>query len=468
MPGREVDTGVLLLLRGDVEETLVREVATEEGLTVMRRCADVAELLAAALAGLGTVAVVDHEFGVDRTTIDRLQSQGTRVLVCCPPDHVRRYDALGAMGLAHGVAMIPAIHSLARSTDEAQRVVDALASDPAQEPLADAALQATARPDNARPDAALHDAALADDGLADQAAPVATVTGPARVLAVTGAQGAPGRSTLTINIADVLASQGESVLLVDADLWGGALAQMLGMLADTAGLSAAVRAADQGTLDASALGRLAPRVRPGLRLLPGLARAARWREVSAAAVAEILQVAGREHSWVVVEAPVLVPEEDSAFGFGPGRNDVAGAVLGAAEEIAVVGAAEPVGMERLVQTLLDLDDLTAPGRRHVLVNRVRASAAGPRAAASVQEALARFADVQDPVLIPDDRAMCDRCVLEGTTWRESSSRSPALRALSDFTTGLLQVTTGTGRRSRPARSRLLRWRNPARRRTPAH
>src|SRR5699024_5503874 len=392
MPGREVDTGVLLLLRGDVEETLVREVATEEGLTVMRRCADVAELLAAALAGLGTVAVVDHEFGVDRTTIDRLQSQGTRVLVCCPPDHVRRYDALGAMGLAHGVAMIPAIHSLARSTDEAQLVVDALASDPVQEPLADAALQATARPDSAGsdsagPDAALHDAALADDGLAGETEPGATVTGPARVLAVTGAQGAPGRSTLAINIADVLASQGESVLLVDADLWGGALAQMLGMLADTAGLSAAVRAADQGTLDASALGRLAPRVRPGLRLLPGLARAARWREVSAAAVAEILQVAGREHSWVVVEAPVLVQEEDSAFGFGPGRNDVAGAVLGAAEEIAVVGAAEPVGMERLVQTLLDLDDLTAPGRRHVLVNRVRASAAGPRAAASVQEAL---------------------------------------------------------------------------------
>src|SRR5699024_12106924 len=177
MPGREVDTGVLLLLRGDVEERLVRDVAAQDGLTVMRRCADVAELLAAALAGLGSVAVVDDEFGVDRTTIDRLQAQGTRVLVCCPPEHVRRYDALGAMGLAHGVPMIPAIHSLARSTDEAQRVVDALASDPAQEPLADAALQATARPDNARPDAALHDAALADDGLADQAAPVATVTG---------------------------------------------------------------------------------------------------------------------------------------------------------------------------------------------------------------------------------------------------------------------------------------------------
>src|SRR5699024_11973947 len=198
MPGREVDTGVLVLRRGDVAETLVREVATEEGLTVMRRCADVAELLAAALAGLGTVAVVDHEFGVDRTTIDRLQSQGTRVLVCCPPDHVRRYDALGAMGLAHGVAMIPAIHSLARSTDEAQRVVDALAADPAQEPLADAALQATARPDSAcpdsarpdsaRPDAALHDAAPADEGLAGETEPGATVTGPARVLAVTGAQ----------------------------------------------------------------------------------------------------------------------------------------------------------------------------------------------------------------------------------------------------------------------------------------
>src|SRR5699024_506113 len=198
MPGREVDTGVLLLLRGDVEERLVRDVAAQDGLTVMRRCADVAELLAAALAGLGSVAVVDDEFGVDRTTIDRLQAQGTRVLVCCPPEHVRRYDALGAMGLAHGVPMIPAIQSLARSTDEAQRVVDALA--PLEPPDLEGAAAVTLAAASSEP---------ASSG-ADTHESLSGPVEPARVLAVTGAQGAPGRSTMAINIADLLVAQGHS------------------------------------------------------------------------------------------------------------------------------------------------------------------------------------------------------------------------------------------------------------------
>src|SRR5699024_3217907 len=109
------------------------EVAGEDGLTVMRRCADLAELLAAALAGLGTVAVVDDEFGVDRTTIDRLRAQGVRVLVCCPEEQVRRYDALGAMGLARDVPVLPAIHAAAGGIDDAQRVVDALSTPPVPE-----------------------------------------------------------------------------------------------------------------------------------------------------------------------------------------------------------------------------------------------------------------------------------------------------------------------------------------------
>src|SRR5699024_5431904 len=117
---------------------------------------------------------------------------------------------------------------------------------------------------------------------------------------------------------------------------------------------------------------------------------------------------------------------------GEHARPASGGLLGAAEEIVVVGAAEPVGIERLVQTLLDLDDVSTTGRRRVLTNRVRTSAAGPRAADSVREALARFADVADPVLVPDDRALCDRALLAGTTWRETGGRSAARTALTDL------------------------------------
>lgn len=439
-----MDAGVLLLLRGEVEEALVREVAAESGLTVMRRCADVAELCAAAVAGLGSVAVVDADFEVDRTVIEQMHAHGTRVVVRCAEEHVRRYDSLGALGLARGVPVIPAILGLAGAPAGAERVVDALEVETIE------AAESTR-------------VAGTGDGTGDGTP--SSASRPAHLVAVIGPGGAPGRSTAAINIADDLARRGERTTLIDADLWGGSLAQMVGMLADTAGLSAAVRAADQGTLDPAALDRLAPQVRQNLRLLPGLARASRWREVSAPNVAEVLHAARQEASWVVAEAPVLMPE-DEGYAMGPSRNEVAECILAAADEVVVIGAAEPVGMERLVQTLLDLDDLSLSARPHVLVNRVRSSAAGPRAAASVQEALARFADVHDPVLIADDRSMCDRALLQGTTWREVSSRSPALQHLAAFTAELHEQYRITPRRSTRRRGRLGWFRGG--RRTPAH
>lgn len=298
-------------------------------------------------------------------------------------------------------------------------------------------------------------------GPAEQAAPAV----PPRVVAVTGPGGSPGRSTIAINLAHELAQHGEEVVLIDADLWGGAIAQTLGLLAETAGLSAAVRAADHGRLDVATFTRLAPKVADRLRVLPGLARAARWREVSAVSMLAVLDTARQAATWVVVEVPVLVPEEEAGYALGPARNDVARSLLGAAEEIVVVGAAEPVGIERLVQTLLDLDDVSTTGHRRVLANRVRASAAGPRAADSVREALARFADVVDPVLVSDDRALCDRALLAGTTWREAGGRSAARTALTDLTDDL---RVAAGRPAAAADRRLARLWPRAWRRATAH
>src|SRR5699024_7912317 len=82
MPAQQ-NVGVLLALRGTAEEELVRTIAIEPGLRVVRRCADVAELTAAAVAGLGSVAVLDADLGVDRTLLDRLRAHGVRTIVSC-------------------------------------------------------------------------------------------------------------------------------------------------------------------------------------------------------------------------------------------------------------------------------------------------------------------------------------------------------------------------------------------------
>ena len=80
------------------------------------------------------------------------------------------------------------------------------------------------------------------------------------------------------------------MLLVDADTYGGCVAQTLGLLDEAPGIAAACRAADQGLLDLPALSRIAPEVVPGLRVLTGLPKAERWPEVRAAALERVLEL----------------------------------------------------------------------------------------------------------------------------------------------------------------------------------
>ncbi|WP_154795174.1 AAA family ATPase [Occultella kanbiaonis] len=448
-------TGVLLCLRGEVEQALVAAIAAAPGLSVVRRCADTAELLAAALAGLGSVAVVDADFEVDRPLISRLRAAGTRTLVLCDPDAVDRHTRLGALAVAPDGDLLGAVTALADGADDdtdrtAERfdaVIGAGWDDPGG-PSADVPQHGpTAEP--TEPGAVT--GAVADSGEG----------APGRVVVVWGPSGAPGRTTIAVNLAAELAAAGEPTLLVDADIWGASVAQVLGVLDEFAGLAAAVRAADHGTLDAAALARLTPWVSQDLRVLPGLARPGRWREVSGASLDVLWDQARRLSRWVVIDAPVLVPDDESGFDLGPARNAVAASAFSAADELVVVGAAEPIGVERLVQALLDLDDVAPTGlSRTVLVNRVRATAAGPRAAASVGEALARFAGVSDPVLVPDDRPMCDRALLAGTAWAEAAPRSAAREVVRDVARALRdragQGARAPGRRWWSGRGRGLR------------
>ena len=76
--------------------------------------------------------------------------------------------------------------------------------------------------------------------------------------------------------------------------------------------------------------------------------------------------------------------------------------LGMADEVVVVGACDPVGLQRLVRGLQELGTVRS-GRPTVVVNRVRTGAVGAHPETRVAEALGRFAGVEDVVFVPDDR-----------------------------------------------------------------
>jgi Flp pilus assembly CpaE family ATPase len=117
-----------------------------------------------------------------------------------------------------------------------------------------------------------------------------------------------------------------------------------------------------------------------------------------------------------------------------------------------VGAGEPVGLQRLVRGLTELGHVSSPPPR-VVVNRVRAAAAGPSPEAAIRAVLGRFSGIEDVVLVPDDREACDGAMLAGRTLVEDAPTSRARIALRDLARELLpeRVPEPGARRSRRRR-----------------
>ena len=102
-----------------------------------------------------------------------------------------------------------------------------------------------------------------------------------------------------------------------------------------------------------------------------------------------------------------------------------------ADVVLVVGGADPVGVRRLLQLLDEVGSSVTPaGRIEVVVNRVRASAAGPSPQQALREALSRFGGLEDIVLLPDDPATADACLLQGRSIMEGAPASALGKAMS--------------------------------------
>ena len=421
---------VLSAVRGAREATLVRALGGSPRLEVTRRCADLAELLAAAAAGLGRLAVVSASLpGLDRAAVDHLRASGVLVLGLGDDDWpAERVVALGVDGVAGPDDPVDAI------VDLAQGLLSGSARGPSGPTLAEGP------PGASRPGGS-------PDVLGPGASPGDPVAG--RVVAVWGPTGAPGRTTLALTLASELCAltrRTGSVLLVDADTYGGCVAQALGMLDEAPGIAAAARAAATGRLDAAGLAALTPLLGNGLRVLTGISRAARWPELPAAHLALVWAAARDLAAWTVIDCGFGI-EQDEALSYdtrAPQRNAATLSALAEADLVIVVGRGDPIGLQRLVRSLGDLDDLGIPAaRRWVVVNRVRASASGSRPRQVVRDALRRYAGV-DAHLIPEDQPSCDGAVLAARTLTEHAPGSPARRAVVELATEVLSSDVPAG------------------------
>lgn len=198
-----------------------------------------------------------------------------------------------------------------------------------------------------------------------------------KLISVWGPKGAPGRTSVAIELATTLALTDPSAVLVDGDLYGGDVLQYLGITEELAGPTSLSRRAARGELArrdwTSGLRRTHT---GGPVLVPGIGRPELWQDVSAFGWREFLDACRRTFRFIVVDIgfclesalPGSTPEE--------GRNEIARSTASASDAVVAVVRADPIGIKSFLWALNDVRELASMDDLLVVANRVRAGEGG--------------------------------------------------------------------------------------------
>lgn len=416
---------VLLVAAGAAwESTALSLLGDEDGVVVLKRCVDVDDLLASASTGQADVAVVALDApGLDTAAID----------------HLHRHQV-------HPVAVAPAGTDAALDTarDRARRIgLSHLVPDPGLEGLVDAV-----RSDEGAPAPRTSPPATDEAGPGEVVPPADAVVGGTmedrgRVVAVWGPAGAPGRTTVAAGLAAELATRDLRTVLVDADPHA-AVAQHLGILDETSGILAAARQVSSGGDLAAGLDRVQRALDERLTVITGLPRPDRWLEVRRGVLEQLLDLARTRGQVVVDTGTGLEEDPGTELGVRPSRATMTLEVLGAADEVVVVGSADPVGLSRLARGLVELRELELAVPVRVVVNRMRRSLGwAERDIAGMVEGFTRTVGLH---FLPEDRAGADRALVAGRSLVESGD-SDLRRSLEDLVDALAPGTVAARRRT---------------------
>lgn len=411
--------GVLVAVgTADFETALLDAVAASD-LHVVRRCVDIADLLATAASRQATIAFVSAQLrGLDRDVVARLRVEDVAVVGVTPESSSADEAALLRLGVEDFVAAdaLDTIDEAVAELGDGRSVAASLAAGSTD----------------------------ADNGQSSRSRGC--------VIAVWGPTGAPGRSTVALGIAAELAELGASTTLVDCDVYGGTIAQQLGLLDESSGLLAAARSANVGQLTPEVLARQARSVTPALRVLTGLPRADRWTEVRPSGLRDVIESARQLSAFTVLDCgfSIEMDEEVSYDTAAPRRNGATLAALDAADTVLVVGAADPIGLGRLVRALAELATVVPGCDRVVIVNRMRSSLGWSRD--DVVAMLLRAVGPTPVVLLPDDRAAVDVAIVNGRTLTESAPMSQLRHQLRELAHRTAGTELPTGRRRRRVRA----------------
>ena len=252
------------------------------------------------------------------------------------------------------------------------------------------------------------------------------------------------------------------MILLDADSYGASVAASLGLLDESAGLAQSCRLADQGLLDTESLKRIAAPVfakATSFRVLTGITRADRWTELRAAALSSVLELSKEIADVVVVDAGFcLEADEELSFDtMAPRRNAATLRSIELADTVYAVGAADAIGVPRLVRGLAELERAVPHAAPRVVLNKVRAASAGRSPERELREAWERYGPGHGiEEFLPSDPEACDAALLSGAVLFEAAPESPLRLAIAKMVCAPVQQNGKSSVIYSRARRRLKR------------
>ena len=373
------------------EADLVTSLEASAGLTVVRRCADVADLLAAASAGLADLAIVSADLrALDRDALHHLARHGVRAAGAAPGDEPgeRRLRQLG-------------LDVVVRSDAETHELEEALAGldDTSGGDCGPRRRRRPGRPRRPPPRRSGGPLRGGEPGAAQDQAADPDAWRPVeecRVIAVWGPAGAPGRTTVALG----LAAEPRPPRFASPPRRRRHLRLLHRPVA---------RPARRGAGDGRRRPRRRPRVTRPAVAGPGglggraLAGEGAHRHPTTGPVARSCGRRGRERphgrpaARRVRRGRLRILDRGrrgARYTLAPRRNAATLTALEQADELVVVGSADLIGLQRLVRAVQDVGSVPSPTPR-VVVNKLRASSVGSHPERRVTEALGRFAGMED-------------------------------------------------------------------------
>jgi len=254
------------------------------------------------------------------------------------------------------------------------------------------------------------------------------------VVAVWGATGAPGRTTVATAVATMLGGGGTSTVLLDADPRGGTVATSLGLLDEVPGFVALCRLAGRGELDSTQIERLASRYRfphGEVDVLTGLARHLRDTDVPRDSVEQALVALRSNYEAIVIDlgSDLSTSDQPAAQESTPGAAFNA-QLLEEADLVWAVIEASPVGVARFARAQSGFDEVRSGKPVRYLLNKVDAARRALGDEAVLSEALWRFTGVDEYWSIPHDFVSTQGARMAGDALVALGGKQPIIQALS--------------------------------------